>query len=156
LGSVMTLGEIPFHYVKDQYGDQVALPCTERNLTQSKTQAAVARGLMPVMSVKGRDEVRLGSFQSLAGGLILGPWAGLPMPKPKPEPERVSAPASDDSSSDDSSASDDAGGEAMDDDLAALLAGFDDDSGGGDDDASSDSTDEEEMDPELAALLAGL
>ena len=39
----------------------------------------------------------------------------------------------------------------MDADLAALLAGFDDDSG---DDA--DASDDEEMDPELAALLAGL
>ena len=157
LGSVMTLGEIPFHYVKDQYGDQVALPCTERNLTQSKTQAAVGRGLMPVISVKGRDEVRLGSFQSLAGGTVLGPWAGVPMPAPKPEAVPVSAdsddtaPASDDS---DDTASADTDTEAMDADLAALLAGFDDDSGGGDDANASD--DDEEMDPELAALLAGL
>jgi pilus assembly protein FimV len=150
LGSVMTLGEIPFHYVKDQYGDQVALPCTERNLTQSKTQTAIGRGLMPVMSVKGRDEVRLGSFQSLAGDTVLGPWAGVPMPAPKAEP------AADDDSSSDGTASDDAA-EAMDADLAALLAGFDDESGGGDDDSTTaDSEDEEEMDPELAALLAGL
>jgi pilus assembly protein FimV len=155
LGQVMTLGEIPFHYVKDQYGDQVALPCTERNLTQAKTQTAIARGLMPVISVKGRDEVRLGSFQSLAGETVLGPWAGIPMPKPKPEPERSAAAPDDDSSSDDT-ASDDTGGAAEDDDLAALLAGFDDDSGGGDDEASSESTEDEEMDPELAALLAGL
>lgn len=158
LGQVMSLGEIPFHYVKDQYGDQVALPCTERNLTQAKTQTAVARGLMPVISVKGRDEVRLGSFQSLAGDTVLGPWAGVPMPKPKAEPERIVADdrGGNDSSNDDS-ASDDSAVEAMDADLAALLAGFDDDSGGGDDDvAASDSTDDDEMDPELAALLAGL
>ena len=160
LGQVMSLGEIPFHYVKDQYGDQVALPCTERNLTQTKTQTAVARGLMPVISVKGRDEVRLGSFQSLAGDTVLGPWAGVPMPRPKAEPDR--AVADDDSSSDasasDDSASGDSAGDAMDADLAALLAGFEDDSGGGDDEASSasDEDESEEMDPELAALLAGL
>ncbi|MBC7479911.1 MAG: type VI secretion system contractile sheath large subunit, partial [Pseudorhodobacter sp.] len=28
LGRVMSLGGMPFHYVKDRYGDQVALPCT--------------------------------------------------------------------------------------------------------------------------------
>ena len=146
LGSVMTLGEIPFHYVKDQYGDQVALPCTERNLTQSKTQAAIGRGLMPVMSVKGRDEVRLGSFQSLAGDTVLGTWAGVPLPAPKPAPTRQD---SDDVPADDTDT------DAMDADLAALLAGFDDDSGGGDD-GDSAATDDDEMDPELAALLAGL
>ena len=156
LGNIMSLGEIPFHYVKDQHGDQIALPCTERNLTQAKTQAAIGRGLMPVISVKGRDEVRLGSFQSLAGGIVLGPWAGVSMPAPKPEHVPAAASdASDDSSSDDSS-SDSSSSDAMDDDLAALLAGFDDDSGGGDDDAAADPSDDEEMDPELAALLAGL
>ena len=155
LGSVMSLGEIPFHYVKDQYGDQVALPCTERNLTQAKTQVAVGRGLMPVISVKGRDEVRLGSFQSLAGDTVLGPWAGVPMPAPNAEDVPQSAGGDDDDSS--VASSDDSATAAMDEDMAALLAGFEDDSGGGDDaTTSTESADEEEMDPELAALLAGL
>ena len=158
LGSVMSLGEIPFHYVKDRYGDQVALPCTERNLTQVKTQNAIARGFMPVVSVKGRDEVRLASFQSLAGDIVLGPWSGVAPPKPKAEPERA-APrddsddasedtASEDTASDDSSDSSDA-------DLDALLAGFDDSSS---DDTSDDSSEpaDEEMDADLAALLASL
>ncbi len=149
LGSVMTLGEIPFHYVKDQYGDQVALPCTERNLTQTKTQAAIGRGLMPVMSVKGRDEIRLGSFQSLAGDTILGPWAGIPLPVSKPDP--VPTATVDDVTASDDSPSDE---DPVDDDLAALLASFDDTS---DDETSADSaSDDDEMDPELAALLAGL
>ena len=122
LGQVMTLGGMPFHYVKDRYGDQVALPCTERNLTQTRTQAAIARGLMPVVSVKGRDEVRLTSFQSLAGSTVLGPWSDVPPPKPKEEAKRTSpqkVEASDDSSSDDS---DSGSSDSTDDDLAALLA----------------------------------
>ena len=154
LGQVMTLGEIPFHYVKDQYGDQVALPCTERNLTQSKTQLAISRGLMPVISVKGRDEVRLGSFQSLAGGIVLGPWAGVPMPAPKPDPEPEVTDDDADVTAEDSS--DDTAADDMDSDLAALLAGFDDDTSADDDTDSAESSDDEEMDPELAALLAGL
>jgi pilus assembly protein FimV len=155
LGQVMTLGDIPFHYVKDRYGDQVALPCTERNLTQTKTQNAIARGFMPVVSVKGRDEVRLASFQSLAGDIVLGPWSGVAPPKPKPEPERA-APVereevSEDSASDDVSESED----SSDADLDALLAGFDD-SSSSDDDTSSEAEDDEEMDADLAALLASL
>ncbi len=153
LGQVMSLGEIPFHYVKDRYGDQVALPCTERNLTQTKTQNAIARGLMPVVSVKGRDEVRLASFQSLAGETVLGPWTNLPPPKPRAEPERV-APAeeeaSEDSAAQDASDSED----SSDADLDALLAGFDDSSSSDDDDSSDG--DDAEMDADLAALLASL
>jgi hypothetical protein len=154
LGSVMSLGGMPYHYVKDRYGDQVALPCTERNLTQAKTQATIARGYMPVISVKGRDEVRLGSFQALNGETILGYWVDVPPPKPKADVEEE---ASDDTASDDT-ASDD--GDSGDADLDALLAGFGDDFGSSssdDDDASAPDPDaEEEMDADLAALLASL
>jgi type VI secretion system ImpC/EvpB family protein len=155
LGGVMSLGGMPYIYVKDRYGDQVALPCTERNLTQAKTQSAVARGLMPVVSVKGRDEVRLASFQSLAGSTVLGPWTDVPPPKPKEEARRAEPQeedAQEDMASDDgdSSSSEDAG----DDDLAALLAGFDDATP--DEDSSDDSAADEEMDADLAALLASL
>ena len=155
LGQVMSLGGMPFHYVKDRYGDQVALPCTERNLTQAKTQAAVARGLMPVVSVKGRDEVRLASFQSLAGSTVLGSWSDVPPPKPmveakRDEPEEMT----DDSDDGDVSDSTEEAGTEADDDLAALLAGFDDATP--DDSGDDDSTDDDEMDAELAALLASL
>ncbi|MGB8622539.1 MAG: type VI secretion system contractile sheath large subunit [Paracoccaceae bacterium] len=82
LGSVMQLGDIPFHYVTDRYGDQVALPCTERNVTESKIENIVNRGLMPVVSIRGRDEIRLTSFQSLAGTDLRGPWSGERVPTP--------------------------------------------------------------------------
>ncbi len=157
LGQVMSLGGMPFHYVKDRHGDQVALPCTERNLTQTKTQSAIARGLMPVVSVKGRDEVRLASFQSLAGSTILGSWSDVPPPKPKEEAKRAEPVAADAGDSDDDGldmsdfGSDDSGGD--DDDLSALLAGFDDATPDSDDDSDSN---DEEMDADLAALLASL
>jgi hypothetical protein len=149
LGQVMSLGGMPYHYVKDRYGDQVALPCTERNLTQTRTQAAIARGLMPVVSVKGRDEVRLASFQSLAGSTVLGRWSDVPPPKPKETPPRVEAEAEEDDVAEVGD-SDDAGG----DDLAALLAGFDTETP--DDSDDGDSGDDAEMDADLAALLASL
>lgn len=146
LGGVMGLGGMPYHFVKDRYGDQVALPCTERNLTQTRTQAAIARGLMPVVSVKGRDEVRLASFQSLAGSTVLGRWSDVPPPMPKEAPPRIEA---DETVSEDIDSAD-----AGDDDLAALLAGFDTETPDDSDDSDSDSA--AEMDADLAALLASL
>lgn len=83
LGSLMSLGDMPFFYVMDRYGDQVALPCTERNLTSDPVQHTLARGFMPVLWMKGRNEIRLGSFRSLAGVDICGPWTGqVPTGKP--------------------------------------------------------------------------
>ncbi len=75
LGSVMSLNEMPYHIVKDKFGDQVALPCTERNMSLAKHEHTIQRGFMPVISVKGRDEIRLGSFNSVAGSEIKGPWS---------------------------------------------------------------------------------
>ncbi|MGB5556670.1 MAG: type VI secretion system contractile sheath large subunit [Paracoccaceae bacterium] len=80
LGSVMALGGIPFHLITDGYGDQVALPCTERNLTTAKMESVARRGIMPVLSIKGRDEIRLASFYALGGRLIAGPWSGPARP----------------------------------------------------------------------------
>lgn len=76
LGSIMSLNDMPFHYMTDQYGDQVALPCTERLLTVSSAADVVARGFMPVISVQGQNIVKLGSFQAVGGGELLGIWSG--------------------------------------------------------------------------------
>jgi len=151
LGSVMSLGDIPFHFVDDKYGDQVALPCTERNLTTAKMETAITRGLMPVLSIKGRDEIRLGSFQALGGGEILGPWLGNPTPEPpsprQPNLAAIHAPGdSDEDTTDDDPETDD-----DDTSLDDLLAGFADD-----DDEEDDSGDDSDIDAELAALLEGL
>nr|WP_238529762.1 type VI secretion system contractile sheath large subunit [Pseudooceanicola batsensis] len=157
-GSVMSLGDMPFHYVTDRYGDQVALPCTERNLTADPVQHTLARGFMPVVSVKGRNEVRLGSFRSLAGTPIAGSWSDAPAAGAPTPPEAdlrmdISAGPADagapDPEEDAPATPDDAVADtATDPDLDALLASFDDE-----DDAAGD---DDEMDPELAALLEGL
>ncbi len=186
LGTVMGLGEVPFIFVTDRHGDQVALPCTERNLTQAKATSVQVRGFMPVVSIKGRDEVRLTSFQSLAGTTIRGPWSTEPAPKPiattkpasvAPAPAPAAAEvddelnamlaeldagtaATEDTSPDDAIASD------------AVTEDTVEESGTGDadldallasfgDDAADASASEnegsaEDMDPELAALLASL
>ncbi len=143
LGGAMSLGDIPFHYVDDAYGDQIALPCTERNLTTSTMETVITRGLMPVLSLKGQDTVRLGSFQSLAGQEILGRWAGeTPAPPSAPDlPQatlsmEIEVPAQTEAAP------------TTDSDLDDLLAGFDD--------ATTTPTDPEAVDEDLAALLEGL
>ncbi|MCU9849881.1 type VI secretion system contractile sheath large subunit [Defluviimonas sp. WL0024] len=180
LGKIMSLGGMPYHYVTDRYGDQVALPCTERNLSVDKHAFTVQRGYMPVLSVKGRDEIRLGSFNSVSGAEILGPWSKVPPPPPSPpKPTRPGKVAPEVATEDDAPADDldlgemDLGqadlGEAeleevdvgeLDlgevdlggDDLDALLAGFGDDDESGDESGDGD----DEIDAELAALLADL
>lgn len=77
LGGTMSLGQMPYHIVTDVHGDQVALPCTERNVTTDKAELIMQRGFMPVVSIRGRDVVRLGSFQSLSGRCW--PGHGLPI-----------------------------------------------------------------------------
>ena len=148
LGKIMSLGDIPYHYVLDRFGDQVALPCTERNLTLDKVETVLGRGYLPVISIKGRDEVRLGSFQSLAGGDILGPWTGVA--PPPPSPPKPAKPAAETAGGDDED-DDVFGGD--DDDMDDLLAGFDLDSFGDDDETDSD---DDDIDDDLAALLADL
>ncbi|MBY6003060.1 type VI secretion system contractile sheath large subunit [Salipiger bermudensis] len=75
LGEIMSLGDMPVHVMTDAHGDQVALPCTERLLTTCSMAEVVARGFMPLLSIKGRNEVRQGSFQALGGDMLAGPWA---------------------------------------------------------------------------------
>lgn len=172
LGSIMSLGDMPYHTVYDQFGDQVALPCTERNIDLDKIAIANERGIMAVSAVKGRDEVRLTSFASVKGGEVLGPWTGVPAPEPSPaDPRETKGPSStseDAETMQDDSADfdlDDLGLDDLDfgaadesetttdDDLGELddlLASF------SDDDDTADEGDEDEMDAELAALLADL
>jgi len=106
-------------------------------LTSDPAQATLARGLMPVVWIKGRNEIRLGSFRSLGGDEISGPWSGSVPAARAPD----AAPTADITMDLPIDGADDS---ALDD----LLAGFEDDI-----DAIADTDD---MDPELAALLEGL
>ncbi|WP_367151508.1 type VI secretion system contractile sheath large subunit [Leisingera sp. F5] len=172
LGKIMTLGEMPYHYVNDKFGDQVALPCTERNIDLDKIALAQERGFMAVSAVKGRDEVRLTSFNSLTGSEILGPWSGLPAPEPSPPDPRglpePGAAAGGGEDGDDLGLDLDLGGDDGDDlglDDLDLGDGGGDDDGLGDlddllssfgDDSDDDDDDDGEMDADLAALLDDL
>lgn len=161
LGSVMSLGDMPFHYFTDEHGDQVALPCTDRMLPMKLAEQVTTQRFMPVLSIKGKPEVRLGSWVSLGGGDLSGPWqpreAVAAAEKEAAEKAAVAAPvaegeAGESDDDDDILSGLDESDDGGDDELDALLA----DLGGDDDDDTDSSDDDEEMDPELAALLADL
>nr|WP_245779068.1 type VI secretion system contractile sheath large subunit [Albimonas pacifica] len=86
LGEIMALDDMPLHHVVDAHGDPEALPCTERLLDGSAAAKAVERGLIPLLSIKGRNVVRQGSFQSLTGHDLAGPWASAPASSVDAEP----------------------------------------------------------------------
>ncbi len=150
LGSVLTVDDIPFYYFNDAHGDQIALPCTERLVNVRTAQYVTSQGLIPVLSIQGRSEVRLGGLHSVTGRPLAGPWAPVTiqgssaLPPMEIAPPPATAPAVVAPIEPVAAASDGA------DDLDALLASLDvaDSQPPADPDAS--------MDDELAALLADL
>ncbi len=161
LGSVMSVGEMPYHYYTDDDGDQIALPNTERLLNERLAAFTTSLGFLPILAIRGRPEVRLGGFQSLAAGELTGFWSAV-QPEPgttsraAPEAEAVAEPemapeeepvieAAEEPAEADMEAEEEEG----DDDLDALLADL-----GGDDEEPEEGDDD--MDPDLAALLADL
>ncbi|SHN13253.1 type VI secretion system contractile sheath small subunit [Roseibium suaedae] len=176
LGEIMSLGDIPVHIMTDQYGDQIALPCTERLLNTRTMADVVSRGFMPVLSIKGRNEVRQGSFQALGAGELNGPWELSPGMGTAVSGTSIafsSALGKDKADAEESAGEDAAAAEGAADDTDATfdlgaLSGGDDASGDGDlnlddllsgfgeDTSSADGGDDLDMDPELAALLGDL
>jgi type VI secretion system protein ImpC len=97
-GSVLSLGEMPFYYYTDADGDQTALPCTERMLSSKAAELVTKHLFIPLLSIKGRPEVRLAGFGSLAGGLLAGQWkpvtkssSDTPPPSEPAKPEEESS-----------------------------------------------------------------
>ncbi len=74
-GSVAVVGDMPYYVYTAPDGDQVALPCTERLYSERQAAQVAAYRVMPLVSLRGRPEVRLGGFTSLAGSTIAGTWA---------------------------------------------------------------------------------
>ena len=108
LGDKAVVGDLAVYVVTDSDGDQVALPCTERLFTERAAAGIVATGVNPVVSIRGRPEVRMAGFASLAGPSLAGRWAPIgakpaaPAAKPAaavpgtaaaPEPESRAEPA---------------------------------------------------------------
>jgi hypothetical protein len=171
---------MPYYFYVDDDGDQTALPCTER-LTNERVAARIGRErFIPLLSIKGRPEIRLGSFMSLAGCPIVGRWpvpagASPPAPpsdededKPKKKKKKAKAKAEDAAAEGEAEAASERTEEAAaageddektgDTELDSLLASLKNDTPaeGAAEEAAAEDGAEAEMDPELAKLLKGM
>ena len=168
LGSILSLGDMPYYFYTDKDGDQVALPCTERLLNVRTAGEVSTAGFIPVLSVLNRNEVKLGGFHSIPAR----PSAAHGRPRssrscrrwPRSRAGARCESEAGESSETETSAEESSGG--GDTDLDALLASLGSDNAPADS-ASADSGetgeasaaeggDDSAMDPELAALLAEL
>jgi type VI secretion system protein ImpC len=74
-GDVLEIGGLPLHlYRRD--GETVAKPCAEALLTDRVAVRLLDAGLMPLLSQKNGDAVRIAGFQSIAepAARLAGPW----------------------------------------------------------------------------------
>jgi type VI secretion system ImpB/VipA family protein len=93
LGSVMGVGDMAYYVYTDPDGDQIALPCTERLYTERQAVVVANYGVMPLLSLRGRPELRLGGFSSVLGSPLAGFWAPANIAaKPAPAPQSAAAP----------------------------------------------------------------
>ncbi len=97
-GLVSVIGDMPFYVYKAPDGDPIALPCTERLWSERQTALAGSYNVMPVVSLRGRPEIRLAGSNSVAGPTLAGLWAPVaitaapPVAPAKPVAPPVAAP----------------------------------------------------------------
>jgi type VI secretion system protein ImpC len=164
-GSVLSIGDMPFYYYTDSDGDQTALPCTERMLSSKMAELVSKHRFMPMLSIKGQPEIRLGGLGSLAGGPLAGSWkpvTGSSDAAPTAEAEAPAEPAAEateEAAAESTEAPAEAAAEvpASDPELDKLLADLNPEP------AAEEAKTEEaapaaepELDPELAKLLKEL
>jgi predicted component of type VI protein secretion system len=70
----LDVDNLPLCLWTDADGDTVAQPCTEWLFTDRTMARVQTLGFIPVLQRRGRDEVRLGGFVSLAGAHLAGRW----------------------------------------------------------------------------------
>ena len=74
-GDHRDVDELPAHTYQDE-GESKMQPCAEENLSERAAEAILSRGVMPLLSFRNRNAVRLVRFQSLADppAALSGPW----------------------------------------------------------------------------------
>ena len=76
LGDVLELDDLPWH-VSESHGEKTIKPCAEAVLSERSAEVIESYGVMPLMSYKDRNSVKLWRFRSLSkqNGALAGPWA---------------------------------------------------------------------------------
>jgi type VI secretion system protein ImpC len=74
-GDDSSIDDLPVHVTKAD-GEAVQTPCAQVWLPESKVDALIKQGLMPLVSAQGRGEVRIPRFQSIASppAALAGRW----------------------------------------------------------------------------------
>ena len=74
-GDESAIDDLPTHVTK-QDGESVQTPCAQAWLPESKIDALIKEGLIPMISAQGRGEVRVPRFQSIASpsAALAGRW----------------------------------------------------------------------------------
>jgi type VI secretion system protein ImpC len=74
-GDVLDLGDLPA-YVHEQDGLPRLYPCAGAYFGERVMEAVLGRGVMPLVSWRDRNAVRLARFQSIADPVraLAGPW----------------------------------------------------------------------------------
>jgi type VI secretion system protein ImpC len=75
LGDEQEIDGLPLH-VYEQEGQSEIKPCAEVLMTVAGAQKIIDRGLIPLITMKNTDAVRVGMFQSIASppSRLFGPW----------------------------------------------------------------------------------
>jgi type VI secretion system protein ImpC len=75
-GDELEVEDLPAHVYDDEGGKRLQ-PCAEAALVDRAAEAILGAGLMPLLSYKGRNAVRLMRFQSIASPAraLSGPWS---------------------------------------------------------------------------------
>ena len=77
-GSTLSIGDLPFHYVVDGDGDQVALPTTERLINLAAAEKLRRVGIDALMAHKGQPELRIAGLDTVNGTQIALPGLAKP------------------------------------------------------------------------------
>jgi len=75
-GQVSDIAHLPAHIYKSEFEPELK-PCAEVLLTEEAVELLLDRGLIPLISFRGADHVRVGRIQSIAdpSSLLAGRWS---------------------------------------------------------------------------------
>jgi type VI secretion system protein ImpC len=75
-GSIQDIDGLPLHVYQDETGDSLTKPCAEAWLTEKAAEMLLEQGLIPLLSYKNQDRIRLLRSQSVASPLkpLQGQW----------------------------------------------------------------------------------
>jgi len=77
-GNTLSVGDLPFHYVVDGDGDQIALPTTERLVNLAAAEMLRRVGIDALMAHKGQPELRIAGLDAMSGDPLSLPGMAKP------------------------------------------------------------------------------